>query len=647
MVSLTDLHVTPLTVFIPQNRPGNEKIARQSISSPLSADSRRGSTVGKANRMMSEDSSASDNNPLSEMRKQRLGGGWSGDTSTEGITQALTAMSSPSRPDREVEPASSSQAGSVVASLTEHAHRAPYARSSKSRVSLGKTDHNKAVPEVSAVRALAIGHMESTLDMHTLEDTAAPRSGSETPVSGSVANLPRPPPPSATVPFISSYEGRDPGILNFLQEVHAATIRSNAPLAELGPHVTPSGPRKRSRKPSALRNAHSGHEPTLLGSYNAHAKAIIGIVVSPDNLFYATASMDGVVNVWDINRLERNVSSKPRLSYTSLGKRLYAICGIENTHCVAISTEDGFEIIRVFSSVSNGHRRYGRVERMKRYQAEAEEGSIVSLQHLKMPDGVSSMIYATSTGKVVVLDLRTMAPTSTMLLQPGIGIPTTICSNNKRTWAAVTTSLGRVCILDLRFGLLLRTIRAEGCITTTTIHPSEGHDRWLMLSVDQSAAAPDGPFERVPERLLIQTFDIATGELVQVFGSGDLGLHRVDHATNPSSSVIMTPAAAIAKIVREDSPSASTEPTTPFGEDPAERHQAITAAILTSLYPTSSSDSIEHSAGRQQNVEGAPTQAEWLITGGEDRLVRAWNLKDVKESFVLTGASRGSEVAYR
>jgi phosphoinositide-3-kinase regulatory subunit 4 len=510
-------------------------------------------------------------------------------------------------------------------------------------VSLGKADSTKAMPEVSAVRALAIGHVESISDMHIENDAPPTRSGSETPVSAQTHVLAKPV-PSATLPFISTYEGQDPGILALLQDVHAATVRSNAPLAELGPHVSNYVPKRRmtTRKGPGHRPSASGREPTLLGSYNSHDKAIMSIVVSPDNLFYATASSDGVVNIWDIARLERSVSSKPRLTYTALSQKLHAACGIENSHCIALGTDDGFEILRVFSSVSNNHRRYLRTERMKRYQSRQDEGSVLCLQHLKMPDGASCMLYATNAAKVVLLDLRTMMPTLHLDLQPGMGLPTTVCVDRKRTWAAVTTSHGCICIFDLRFGLLLRTVSAEGFITTSNIHPTEGHDRWLMVGVDLSRATLSASAASVPERVFIQTFDVSTGELVQVVGAGDIGSrqHHAGGAHPPSR-----PADAIANLIAEEAARTADEAVV-RSEDGQERHEAVQSAIVTTLFPAPLLGGMDE-IKVQHPVEGAMAGASWLVTGGEDRLVRAWQLNDFRESYVLTGASRGSEVAYR
>ena len=63
--------------------------------------------------------------------------------------------------------------------------------------------------------------------------------------------------------------------------------------------------------------------------------------MSPDHIFLVSSSDDKTVKVWDTARLERNVTSKPRLSYTQHHGKVKAVCMLEGVHCFASAADDG------------------------------------------------------------------------------------------------------------------------------------------------------------------------------------------------------------------------------------------------------------------------------------------------------------------
>lgn len=63
--------------------------------------------------------------------------------------------------------------------------------------------------------------------------------------------------------------------------------------------------------------------------------------MSTDNLFFATCSHDGTVKVWDCQRLEKNVTNRSRLTYSSQGGKITSIAICDNSHSIASGSDSG------------------------------------------------------------------------------------------------------------------------------------------------------------------------------------------------------------------------------------------------------------------------------------------------------------------
>ena len=120
----------------------------------------------------------------------------------------------------------------------------------------------------------------------------------------------------------------------------------------------------------------------MVAHLTQHTGAITSILVSPDQVFFATSSEDSQILIWDTARLERSVSSKPRLTYR-MDARVAAMCRIENTHCLAAAAEDGqLHVLRAHIAASGGSVRYGRIECIRTWRAEEKDGHVTFLSHL-------------------------------------------------------------------------------------------------------------------------------------------------------------------------------------------------------------------------------------------------------------------------
>jgi phosphoinositide-3-kinase regulatory subunit 4 len=220
----------------------------------------------------------------------------------------------------------------------------------------------KTAPAVAAIHTTAIG----TTTIH--EEMG---SGRTTPIAFQ-AGTPR------GSGYGTSYEGHDPGVRAFLEQVDLETYRE--PLLDFGPRVV-ANHRKRSVRANAKNNTMA--PITLIAHLTQHTGDIVSIVTSPDHVFFATASSDKMILVWDSARLERSVSAKARLSYV-MDAGVSALCRIENTHCLAAASEDGqVHVLRVHVSKGEGGVRYSKMECIRTWQVEERDGHVVSITHLQ------------------------------------------------------------------------------------------------------------------------------------------------------------------------------------------------------------------------------------------------------------------------
>ena len=68
----------------------------------------------------------------------------------------------------------------------------------------------------------------------------------------------------------------------------------------------------------------------LIAHLAEHRQSVNQLAVAGNGMFFASASNDETVKVWDSRRLEKDVSFKSRLSYTAQGKPFQSSCPLRN-----------------------------------------------------------------------------------------------------------------------------------------------------------------------------------------------------------------------------------------------------------------------------------------------------------------------------
>lgn len=184
---------------------------------------------------------------------------------------------------------------------------------------------------------------------------------------------------------MSCADGTDPNIIRFLEVAYLDSFKESA--ADFGPRISPAAVSSRrkasasrttvpSRTSAAAGTAADGSAPFL---FLDASSPVVHLAASPDQIFFVSAHRDGSVRVWDSARLERNVASKPRLVHR-LGAAPTALCFIEDTHCLAVATEDGaVAVLRVHIASPYTHPKFREVELVRFYQCELPSDYVAAL----------------------------------------------------------------------------------------------------------------------------------------------------------------------------------------------------------------------------------------------------------------------------
>ncbi|OCF39322.1 VPS15 protein kinase [Kwoniella heveanensis CBS 569] len=624
-VSLTDLGITPQTIFISPRTVGVDAKADLKRLRPHLSDSpasRRTSFASRSNRGTVE-------NQLDELKKR-----------LPGPLEPISKVDKPvmedlmtSHPESNATPSESGLSSSIdLAALT--------------RTGRKKVD-SKAAPAVAASHTNAMG----TTTIHD-----EPLSGRATPLASATFALgtPRNSIGPAAAPYSSSYDGQDPGVRAFLEQVDLENYRE--PLLDFGPRITAS---HRKRTPKAKSGSASPQAATMIAHLTQHEGAITAIVTSPDSLFFATSSEDTQIFIWDSAKLERSVATKPRLVYR-MDAPIVTMCRIENTHCLAAAAEDGqLHVLRIHAASSGGSSKYGRVECIRTWATDRHDGHITFVSHLHGEH--SSLLLVTANSVIAILDIRNMEISKRFQHPLELGVITAICASTH--WIVVGTSTGTLSLWDLRFGLLLKSWKAGGGVTSLRLHPSRGRGRWIIVSTARSADVGNGTAENSGP--LIEVYDIETSKLVEIYQVRATRPSRSSEHIKDTDKVIPDKASFIAELARSTAAAATSDDLsrTITAEDlhtTSSPPQSSPKTVLDLIVGQSWSSlprmdetilmSVPELGSGSKHIDGPGGQGGgpgWMVSAGEDRVVRYWDLVKVQDGFVICGSQKEKDVAFR
>jgi phosphoinositide-3-kinase regulatory subunit 4 len=189
----------------------------------------------------------------------------------------------------------------------------------------------------------------------------------------------------------------------------------------------------------------------LIAHLQEHQRAVNDVTVSADNIFFASASDDGTVKIWDCRRLERDISFRSRMTYPlqAEGRALH-VTMLGNGHHVGAASGNG--TIHVFA-VDYVARLGGNAEHYtgisNTCKLDTQEGNILSLQSFSN-DGPPQLLYSTQCNGVHLWDLRTQTDVWTLRAKPAQGFISTTALDPACNWLVSGTSRGILTLWDLR-----------------------------------------------------------------------------------------------------------------------------------------------------------------------------------------------------
>jgi phosphoinositide-3-kinase regulatory subunit 4 len=211
---------------------------------------------------------------------------------------------------------------------------------------------------------------------------------------------------------------------------------------------------------------------------------------------------------------------------------------------------------------------------------------------------------------------------------------TAVCPSTH--WLVLGTELGILSLWDLRFGLLLKSWRAGGAVTSCQIHPSRGRDLWLVVSVERKS----------DEAPITEVYDIETSKLVEVY---ELRTTRPSSKSPPvpvngGNEDIPDKATLIAQLAARQTETVL---------DSSDNDKLLTPSVLSVVVgqKLSSLSSKDEEAGMLMSVPEAKsminTNPGFMITAGEDRVVRYWDLAKPGEGLVICGSPKEKDVVFK
>ncbi|CEG40000.1 vps15 protein kinase [Plasmopara halstedii] len=346
----------------------------------------------------------------------------------------------------------------------------------------------------------------------------------------------------------------------------------------------------------------------LVAELAEHSGAVTRVNAAQDYSFLASASNDGTVKIWSVRSLQHSVNQGSRCTYDGQGGVITDMKVLTNSHSVASASSDGtVHVFRVDKVNSVG----GNVQATGIKELRANKSAVMAIDYLNNVTE-ALLLYATRDGKVHAWDLRMRREAWTLSISPELGYVTCITHSLDVSWLAVGTSRGFLCLWDLRFLVLIRIWRHSSHYAIHRIQPCLGLPNTLPL--DETSvplvfvAAGDGE---------VAVFDLSIGACRAVFRTLDAQASEAEACKCPTLLHVPIP----------------------------HRSRSVLGSFLGILGITMAFDEISSSSLSEEpsvramlypslHVRGI---GDALITGGEDRQLRYWDIRNGKQSYTICG----------
>lgn len=420
-------------------------------------------------------------------------------------------------------------------------------------------------------------------------------------------------------------------------------------------------------------------ENVLLTTLREHTRAVNRLAVSPDQIYFASASSDRTVKIWQAKNIDRVAFPRSVLTYNQHKGAVVDITVVENSHSLASVSDDGaVHVWRVDVASSGGGGAGGAAASgggdgadgvgstqggvgsggapatgtasaglsvcgatVVRTVDMRAEGSVLSVQHFNS-DVASVVMYATQRGGIHAWDLRASKEAFQLPMRPELGVPTSMTVAPDRHWVGLGTSRGYISLWDIRYNTMSTLWRhssqtaiqrlacckslPSGTSGSSGMPYTEG--AYLFAAAGENEAAVWG----IPEG----------GESYKCFRTVPLDASRSPLAPLPVLSSIALPRHARAP-VRDAIASAYANVVPPsnmlpFGGGGSSPEQQMFDRIngygsnVNGLTYGGSGHSVRALLGRISQ-----SNSSYLITAGTDRCIRYWDFSTPTKCYTVSG----------
>ncbi|RLN60168.1 hypothetical protein BBP00_00006118 [Phytophthora kernoviae] len=326
-----------------------------------------------------------------------------------------------------------------------------------------------------------------------------------------------------------------------------------------------------------------------------------------DSNHFAPTSGGVMVSMLNMN-MRDIVNQGSRCTYDGQGGVITDMKVLTNSHSVASASSNGtVHVFRVDKVSASG----GNVQASGLKELRTNNSAVMGIDYLNNVTE-SLLLYATRDGKIHAWDLRMRREAWTLTISPELGYVTCMTHSLDVSWFAVGTSRGFLCLWDLRFLVLIRIWRHSSHRAIHRLQPCLGLPNTLPLDETSAplvfVAAGDGE---------VAVFDLSIGACRAVFRTLEAQASEAEACKCPTLLHVPIPHRSrsvlgsflgiygIATALDEIS-------TSPLSEEPSVR-----AMLCPSLHIRGIGDA--------------------LITGGEDRQLRYWDIRNGKQSYTVCG----------
>lgn len=249
----------------------------------------------------------------------------------------------------------------------------------------------------------------------------------------------------------------------------------------------------------------------LVAHLHEHRGAVNRIQVCHDQTYFATASSDGCVKLWEIERLEgKSVANRSKQTLNKQGGKIRGLVFCDNSDSLAAASDNSTIFVYKIET--------GKAVYMKTMNIDKEDlGNIVDISYFDT-GAQSVLVYATVNGYLIGWDLRSNEEIWRLKNEPKTGLISSFAVHHSQCWLSVGTSSGTHVCWDLRFQLPI----------TSIVHPTGARVRRLIAHPQEQSwiiSATQGNNE-------VSMWDVETGARQRVLWASPVTPLSQNQASN-------------------------------------------------------------------------------------------------------------------